>query len=262
MVIVDQSEPFNRKFYNGYKVNINAIHQENPALWQARNTGVNTSNADYFLFLDDDSRIDEDFIYSHLKCIDYFDAHVSSGISLNVDSDRITPKYSFFRWADQLDTGNVMIKREVFEKCGLFDEKFDGMRMGDFEFCIRAYLQGFKNISNPTAKRVHLKYSSGGLRDFGSWDAFRPINIFSPRPVPSVLYLYRKYWGEKTAFFYTFIITIFSLSPYKLKGKYSGYMISVILFILFFPIVILHYYRSWNISTRLLKSNINIKLLK
>ena len=33
----------------------------------------------------------------------------------------------------------------------------------------------------------------------GSWDAFRPKSILAPRPVPSVLYYYRKYFGNKAA---------------------------------------------------------------
>ena len=54
-----------------------------------------------------------------------------------------------------------MIKKKVFEKCSLFDEKFEKMRMGDSEFGVRAYLNGFKNISNPKSYREHLKIAKG-----------------------------------------------------------------------------------------------------
>ena len=73
------------------------------------------------------------------------------------------------------------------------------MRMGDGEFGYRAYINGFKNISNPKAPRIHLKVSSGGLREMGSWDGFRPTKWFAPKPVPSVLYFFSKYFPRETA---------------------------------------------------------------
>jgi len=63
----------------------------------------------------------------------------------------------------------------------LFDEKFNGMRMGDGEFGMRAYTKGYKSISNPYAKRLHLKVSEGGLREMGSWDGFRPKKMVCPQ---------------------------------------------------------------------------------
>ena len=92
----------------------------------------------------------------------------------------IPGNYSFFRIADQLDTGNVLIKKHVFKKCGLFDRQFEKQRMGDGEFGLRSYKKGFISISNPVSKRVHLKVKTGGLRQLGSWDAFRPTNILGP----------------------------------------------------------------------------------
>ena len=135
----------------------------------------------------------------------------------------------------------------------MFDEQFEKMRMGDGEFGVRAYLNGFKNISNSKASREHLKIAKGGLRDMGHWDAFRPINIFAPRPVPSVFYYWRKYWGDYDAFSaYCFIIP-FSLSPYKIKGKYWGNILSVLIFLIFIPIVIIQLIFSWNKASKILK---------
>ena len=73
--------------------------------------------------------------------------------------------YSHIRWGDQLDTGNVLIKRKVFEKVGLFDLRFEGMRMGDHEFGARSHQNGFTIINNHRASREHLKTSMGGFRE-------------------------------------------------------------------------------------------------
>jgi GT2 family glycosyltransferase len=90
----------------------------------------------------------------------------------------VPQNYSFFRVSDQIDTGNVLIKRDVFQTIGLFDRQFEKQRMGDGEYGLRAYLEGFLNVSNPYAKRLHLKVGTGGLRQMGSWDGFRPKKFF------------------------------------------------------------------------------------
>ena len=152
---------------------------------------------------DDDSRVESDWIKNHIKCLDFFNADISSGVSISIVGARVPDNYSFFKYSEQLDTGNVLIKRNVFKAIGLFDIQYEKQRMGDGEYGLRAFLFGFKNISNPYAKRLHLKAGTGGLRQMGSWDGFRPKKWFSPRPIPSVLYQFRKYYGVK--------MTIYSL---------------------------------------------------
>lgn len=261
VLIIDQSWDFNKEFYKRYKYKINIIRQKTPALWRARNKGIETANSDLLLFLDDDSRLRPDWIFEHLKCIDYFKADISSGISKSKIGAKIPENYSYFRLSDQLDTGNVLIKKEVFIKCGLFDEKFEKMRMGDGEFGVRSYLNGFKNISNPKAYREHLKIKYGGLRYWGHWDAYRSKNILAPRPIPSVLYLYRKYWGNDAALFQLLQSIPLSYTPYRLKSRMWGYILSLCIFFLFFPIVILQTISSWRTSSKMLNGNSQIKKL-
>ena len=134
--------------------------------------------------------------------------------------------YSFFCWSDQFDSGNAMVRRKVMGKCGMFDRQFDRQRMGDGEFGLRAYLNGFKLLSNPQAKRIHLKVSAGGLRQWGNWDAFRPEKLFASKPIPSVLYYYRKYFPKKSVFLALAIGLLPSMIPYRLKtNKYSCHLV-------------------------------------
>ena len=67
---------------------------------------------------------------------------------------------------------NVLIKKVVFDKCGLFDRQFEKQRMGDGEFGTRIYLSGFKNISNP---KVKLFYSD--ISDFQTKNNYDVIMI-------------------------------------------------------------------------------------
>ena len=213
------------------------------------------------MLFDDDSRVESNWISNHLKCIDFFNADISSGVSLSVVGDKIPDNYSFFRRSDQLDTGNVLIKKKVFKDIGLFDRQFEKQRMGDGEFGLRAHKKGFINVSNPYAKRVHLKVGSGGLRDMGSWDAFRPKNVFAPRPIPSVLYFYRKYYGNHRARLELIRTVPSSVMPYKFKGNKALKIVGVFFSILIFPLILFQVLKSWRLASVKLKQGSKIELL-
>lgn len=250
VILVDQSTPFDRSFYEAFDLNIQVIYQEEKALWRARNHAISVSKGEYVLLFDDDSRVEPDWISQHLKCIDYFDADISAGVSLSVTGGEIPGNYSFFRWADQLDTGNCMLRRDIFQEIGMFDRQFEKQRMGDAEFGLRCYLNGYRSISNPYAKRIHLKVSSGGLRQMGSWDGFRPKNLLAPRPIPSVLYLYRKYFGTANALFSLLIQIPSSIVPYPFKRSRKMMFLGRCLSLFLFPLISLQVLISWKKASK------------
>src|SRR5690554_1701286 len=253
VIVVDQSTPYREDFYKDFKLNIQLFYQEERALWLARNNAIKSAKGEYILLFDDDSRVEVDWISNHLKCLDFFGADISSGVSLSVAGAEIPENYSFFCISSQLDTGNVLLKKEVFRTIGLFDRQFEKQRMGDGEFGLRAYLNGFKNISNPHASRVHLKVGSGGLREMGSWDAFRPKNLLAPRPIPSVLYLFRKYFGRKRTILAILKTVPQSVIPYKYKKNKKMLVLGVFISLLLFPFVVLQVLVSWRLASRKLR---------
>lgn len=261
VIVVDQTEPFDESVYQGWKLDLKYWYQDEKALWKARNDAISQSKGDYILLYDDDSLIEPDWIAEHLKALDFFNADLSSGVSLSTVGAKIPVHYSYFRWSEQLDTGNVLIKRKVFEKIGLFDRQFEKQRMGDGEYGLRAYLAGFRNISNPKAKRIHLKVGSGGLREMGSWDAFRPKKFFAPRPIPSVLYLFRKYHGNKAAFLSIIKDVPRGITPYKFKGNNRVLAIGILISVILLPIVVVQVLRSWKISSSMLKEGAKVTTL-
>jgi glycosyltransferase involved in cell wall biosynthesis len=261
VIVVDQSNPFDKNFYNQFSLRLNVIHQKERLLWTARNNAVKATNADYLLFFDDDSRVDKDWITQHLKCLDYFNADISAGVSLAKVGMKISQSYNYFRWADQFDSGNAMVTRHVFKTIGLFDEQFNKQRMGDGEFGIRAYLNGYRSISNPYASRVHLKVPAGGLREMGSWDGFRPKKWFAPKPIPSVVYLYKKYYPKKLYRSAIFIGIILSNVSYKNKGSNKMLALSVALTIVKAPLLAIQFYNSRSKAKAMLTAGDKIKHL-
>ncbi|MAZ72113.1 MAG: glycosyl transferase family 2 [Flavobacteriaceae bacterium] len=253
VIIVDQSDKFSASFYKGFNLEINLIHQKEKALWLARNTAVEVSKGELLLFFDDDSRVAKDWILQHLKCLDYFNAEGSSGVSLSTVGDAIPEHYSYFRISDQLDTGNVLLKKSVFKAIGLYDRQFEKQRMGDGEFGMRMYKNDYKNISNPFASRVHLKVGTGGLRQMGSWDAFRTTKLFSPRPIPSVLYFYRSYFETKRVLFALLKAVPPSIIHYRFKKNKKLLLLGIFVSILLLPFIIVQILISWNKAGKKLK---------
>ncbi|PWI31518.1 glycosyl transferase family 2 [Flavobacteriaceae bacterium LYZ1037] len=261
VIVMDQSEPFQESFYSSFDLDLKLIYQKEKALWLARNTAIKQAKGDYLLLFDDDSRVDSNWITNHLKCLDYFQAEVSSGVSISKVGAEVPANYRFFRISDQLDTGNVMIKKRVFEAIGLFDRQFEKQRMGDGEYGLRSYLNGFLNISNPYAKRLHLKVGSGGLRDMGSWDAFRTKKWLSPRPIPSVLYFYRSYFGNQAAKRALWKTVPLSIMPYQFKSNKPMMILGVFVSLLLLPLVLFQVCKSWYLSSLKMKEGALIEKL-
>ncbi len=255
VIVVDQTDAFQPDFYKGWKLDLKFWFQQEKALWKARNEAIQSAKGDYILLYDDDSLVDPDWIYEHLKCLDFYNADLSSGVSISTVGAEVPKHYSYFRWSDQLDTGNVLLKKEIFRKIGFFDLQFEKQRMGDGEYGLRCYLNGYRNISNYKAKRIHLKVPQGGLRQMGSWDGWRPKKLLGPRPVPSVLYLTRKYFGAKLSIYYILHSILPSLVPYQFKKNKFLKALSFLLLPFLLPLVLFQIFKSWRQSTQMLKKN-------
>lgn len=253
VIVCDQSEPINEAFYDGWNLKIQLIQQEEKALWLARNRCINQSKGDYILLFDDDSRVEQDWISKHLKCLDFFQVPISAGITHTLVGHGLGNKDTYFHLSDVFDTGNSLVHKDVFKKIGLFDRQFEKMRMGDGEFGLRAILGGYLVVSNPFALRIHLKVETGGLRQMGSWDALRPKSLFAPRPVPSVLYLARKYFGNESSVFYLIKNIPFSFIPYQFKKSKILKVLFVFLLPLLFPLMVVVVMKSWRKSSEMLK---------
>ena len=251
--VCDQSDNFDSEFYKDWNLEINVIQQSEKALWRGRNRCIESSESDYLLFFDDDSRVESDWIEEHLKCCLNFNSLISAGVTNTISGGGNSTKSEYYHLSEVLDTGNVLIHRSVFDKTGLFDIAFERMRMGDGEFGLRCFLNGFNVISNPVAKRIHLKVQTGGLRQMGAWDAIHNIGIFKPKPIPSSLYFARKHFDSNTALIYGLSQLPKAFIPYSKKNagikKKLGYYFVAILCA---PILFTNFWHSWRISTKML----------
>ncbi len=259
IIIIDQTKPLDLEFYKQFKAPIKLIVQEGRGQWLARNEAIKQATSDWLLFFDDDSRVAPNWVEEHIKGIDYFKADISAGVSISKVGDKVPPNYSFFRWADQFDSGNALVHKRVFETVGLYDMQYDKMRMGDGEFGLRAYLQGFKSISHPYASRLHLKVSDGGLRQVGHWDAFHSKKWFDAIPIPSVTFLYRTYFDTLNIKVGMTSGVISAVLPFNLKKYRSFLPLTFVLVLLKFPILLIRFKKSWDKSSQMMKEGPKIE---
>jgi glycosyltransferase involved in cell wall biosynthesis len=261
VIICDQTEIIPEEFYKGWNLSIQLIKQEEKALWLARNRCIQMAKGEFILLFDDDSRVQSNWISNHLKCLDLFNVKISAGVTHTLVGHGLGKKESYFHLSDVFDTGNSMVHIDVFKQVGLFDRQFEKMRMGDGEFGLRAILGGYLVVSNPFAKRIHLKVETGGLRQMGSWDALRPKSLLAPRPVPSVLYLARNYFGNTAAKFYLIQNIPFSFIPYKFKKSKYLKLAFLIILPLLIPVMLIVVKKSWSKASQMLNEGAKIPQL-
>ncbi|MGI8940238.1 MAG: glycosyltransferase family 2 protein [Iamia sp.] len=222
VVVVDQNDPDTRDpgDYEGFDgLPLEVVLQDERGQWVARNAAVQRAVGDWIAFVDDDSEIDEDFLAQHLDGLIRYDADLSTGASRAVVGAPVPENYSYFRVADQWDSGNGMCRRELFDELGLFDQQFDRQRRGDAEFGLRAQRAGRLVVHNPHAVRRHLKAATGGLRTDGSWDGFRSRDRSGPMPQPSILYYTSRYHTRRQAREDLLLGIVTSVVPYHRKRR-------------------------------------------
>lgn len=253
VIVCDQSDPFQSAFYENWKLDLRVIEQSEKALWLARNTCIRQARGSFIALTEDDVRLPADWLTNHLKCLDHFSADASCGIFFP-EGAAPSPAQRVFRLSDIFATGNTLIRKQVFYTTGLFDRQFEGQRMGDGEFGLRCLLNGFRLVLNPLAYCLDIKAPTGGLRQMGSWDSWRPTRFFAPRPVPSVLYFIRKYYGNAAAVYYLLPNVMASYVPYAWKRHRMKKRLAFVLIFILFPFMIASVMQSWRLASEKLRT--------
>lgn len=172
-------------------MNITYIYQENGGRSKARNTAMRYAENDYVIFNDADRIPREDFVENHLRriqdketicigCIKevYFSnvhEHISALWNIIQSNSRLSrePKHSknvdylfdkegkcnsVLPWLATY-SGNMSMRKEVFEKNGGFDENFKTWGFEHFEFGYRLYKSNVKFVRERRAINYHLAHS-------------------------------------------------------------------------------------------------------
>lgn len=151
----DASEEFPKEFCD-YPSCLRFIEEKKAGSYSARNAAIAIAKGEILAFTDSDCIADPDWLKNGLLQLNDGIVEILAGkISMfskenndNFNLVEIIDLATGFRQEYYVNrykfgvTGNLFVKRKVFEKIGLFNENL--MSGGDYEFCNRAVLSGFK----------------------------------------------------------------------------------------------------------------------
>ena len=255
LIIVDQTkdhDPETGHFIDSLiKSNrIKYIFVNSPNLPNARNVGINNSEGDIILFLDDDVEINEHTIPSHVSGFSESDIGCVTGKVTIINENktqnvvlRNTGKiknnlkslfFFFFRKrasyvgrfgilsdftgekklpADTCIGCNMSFKKEVFSQCGNFDLNYTGNAVReDTDMSIRLRKSGFKIIYLSDANIIHYMDNTGGTRTATNENYW--YTIFKNQ-----CYFYLKNFNF--SYLYIFFLQFFDLIRCKKSGVFS-----------------------------------------
>lgn len=163
------------------------LHQTKPGDAPTRNCGVKAARGNWLAFFDDDQFAETDWLKELLRAAREADAHVVGGpVHLDLpqaDLQRIGPlcrqalrEISFYPTLqpyinnDLPGTGNALVRRDLFDEIGMFDES---MTSGgsDSDFFLRAREGGYRLWYTPTAVIRHRISRNRLTPEYLRWDA-------------------------------------------------------------------------------------------
>ena len=163
-----------------------SLQKENLGIIKGRNAGFdfyksmsNSKDDNYIIFLDSDQYVQEGWLNSYLELMKDYDL-VSCEAWAMRSSDfypykRITNKEETFNY---VGAGSLMLKSEVFEELGLFDEDYEFIYYEDPHLCFTAYSKGYRIGWNYNPVIEHQKHNlslSGDRKRYfmSNWRKFR-----------------------------------------------------------------------------------------
>ena len=167
-----------------------------------RNLGLECSNGDFIAFLDDDDTWEKEKIEKQIQCFQNNDIGLcytgknvldknDQKINYSYKSGRFSSDFKSILWDNFIGiTSSIMIKKNILDVTGFFDEKLPALQ--DYDFCIRVcqnfqvlginealvnykYLYSQDQVSNKkinfnlSCQMLKNKYSNSYLLRFGLW---------------------------------------------------------------------------------------------
>ena len=161
VIIDDASKDYTREVIASFNdTRIKVIHnQVSKGDAGSRNIGIINSNCEYIAFLDDDDEWLPEKLKMQICLLDSSPPEVGGVCTGRFTIEKVSgrvlsiyyPEMNDFSKGNFITTSSVFLRRECFEKCGLFDENMPSI--SDFDMWIRISKQfSFKIIKNALVK--------------------------------------------------------------------------------------------------------------
>ena len=160
LIVVDNNStdgtvPYLKDIANSHTNLTLFLSPENLGCVKGRNFAYSLTNSPKVIFLDNDQFIQYGWVESYYKYFNKgYDIVGFEGWGMKKD---FMP-YKKVKKGEEYNycgCGGMMIKREVIDDIGLFDEKFNPLYFEDPDLCFRAYEKGYKICWNEYQKIFH-----------------------------------------------------------------------------------------------------------
>jgi len=169
----DKTETVVAEFAKRSRLPVRYLREERVGLSSARNLAIRTSDASHVAFLDDDALVDNGWVEGIVDAHQQVGFDVLQGqLSLQFEGEKpgwLTRRFwqplgwneyaeELCPYPEKLMGGNLVVRRDVSDRCGLFREDLGRGRLGlgeDTEFSDRISACGVKVYFSPRARAVH-----------------------------------------------------------------------------------------------------------
>lgn len=154
---------------------------------KAINEGVKVSRGKYVLFLNNDTKVDKDWIKNLVimadrhpevvsvgsKLLNYFDRKKIDGVGIEINevgqaksigyNEKDQGQFDNLKYIFGATGGAALFKKDLFKRCGMFDENYF-MYFEEVDFAFRAQFLGYKSIFCPNAIVFHKHKASSSKK--------------------------------------------------------------------------------------------------
>lgn len=187
IVVDDGSDDGTSDMIDKYGVKIKYIFQKNSGVSSARNRGIAASNSPYITLLDSDDTWHKDKLLRHREFIknnpgisihQTEDIWIRNGLRVNPGVKHQKPHGRIFMQSLQLcmiSPSSVCIKKDIFEKYGMFDEKMKACE--DYDLWLR--ITPFEDVGLIKEKLItrYAGHEDQLSSSFSAMDRFRLYSI-------------------------------------------------------------------------------------
>ena len=180
VVVNGCSTEFKKKLEKDYlDRNVKFVYCSEGNRAKARNMGINHSQGEYLVHIDSDCEIAEKY-FDELKKVCNFDMKIGRGKVKFVSSDALLSKascelkkYAYNNRKERAYTPNLVVKREVYDLVGLYDEEFFSGEDNEWSLRFKELDISFRYFNNLSLKHFDHESSSKIIKTYFNYGVAR-----------------------------------------------------------------------------------------
>jgi len=198
IVVDDSSQDETPKLFSKIKNIIYIRNEKNSGFVESCNNGAAVSKGKYILFLNNDTIVMENWLEPLRSKISSLDVGAvgskliypegelqeaggiiwkdASGLNYGRMDNPKKPEYNFVREVDYCSGASLIVKKELFEKLGGFDNRFKPGYYEDTDICFAIRKMGYKIIYQPKSVVVHFEGITSGTNTSSGMKKYQEVN--------------------------------------------------------------------------------------